>query len=257
MKKVAVILLSVALLSLAGCGNKSKDTVADSSAVDIESVESTEIMKSTEEVHSTETEIIEAENTEKETESPQTVAEDSTTDAPQQNDSNAEAADNSSSSSNADTGGQSSQPQQDNQSQQSTPAQPEQTPSEPAVSEPQTIAYSPENVVALATAKTKAAGKVLLTDNLNNLLASGQITQEDYNEYYPYDGAGYYSVFVDSNLAEARDVSGTQKFNSEDDIAQYIADMLALESGPYFLIEYAGTYDYYGKICYEFRCYRA
>ncbi len=257
MKKIVVILLSVALLSLAGCGNKSKDTVADSSVVDTESVESTEIVKNTEEVHSTGTEIIEAENTEKENESPQTVAEDSTTDAPVQNNSNEAVADNSSSSNNAEAGGQSSQPQQDNQSQQSTPAQPEQTPSEPAVSEPQTIAYSPENVVALATAKTKAAGKVLLTDNLNNLLASGQITQEDYNAYYPYDGAGYYSVFVDSNLAEARDVSGTQKFNSEDDIAQYIADMLALESGPYFLIEYAGTYDYYGKICYEFRCYRA
>lgn len=257
MKKIVVILLSVALLSLAGCGNKSKDTVADSSAVDTESVESTEIVKSTDEVHSTETETIEIENTEKETESPQTVAEDSTTDAPQQNDSNVEAADNSSSSNNAEAGGQSSQPQQDNQSQQSSPAQPEQTPNEPAVSEPQVISYSPENVVALATAKTKAAGKVLLTENLNNLLASGQISQEDYNEYYPYDGAGYYSVFVDSNLAEARDVSGTQKFNSEDDIAQYIADMLALENGPYFLIEYAGTYDYYGKICYEFRCYRA
>ena len=58
MKKIVVILLSVALLSLAGCGNKSKDTVADSSAVGTESVESTEIVKSTEEVHTTETERI-------------------------------------------------------------------------------------------------------------------------------------------------------------------------------------------------------
>lgn len=261
MKKIAVILLSVALLSLAGCGNKEKVAVSDVTTESTESVNSLETVKNTEEIISTETETQEIEDTEKEveetTESSQTVAGDSTTDAPQQNDSDVVVAENSEGSGNSDQDTPSSQPAQDSPIQPEQPAQPEQTPSEPAVSEPQTIAYSPENVVALATAKTKAAGKVLLTDNLNNLLASGQISQEDYNEYYPYDGAGYYSVFVDSNLAEARDVSGTQKFNSEDDIAQYIADMLALENGPYFLIEYAGTYDYYGKICYKFRCYRA
>lgn len=116
--------------------------------------------------------------------------------------------------------------------------------------------YSPQNVVSLATAKTKAYGKVTLTDNLNSLLAEGAITQEEYNEYYPYDGAGYYSVFVQTDLNRASTTSG-KSLSSEDAIAQYIADMLGLESGQYFLIEYVGTYSTGGEDFYEFRCYRA
>lgn len=120
----------------------------------------------------------------------------------------------------------------------------------------QEISYSPQNVVSLATAKTKAAGKVLLTENLDRLLAEGQISKGEYSEYYPYDGAGYFSVFVQTDLNQASTTSG-RKLGSEDAIAQYIAELLALESGPYFLIEYAGTYNNGGTNCYEFRCYRA
>ena len=118
------------------------------------------------------------------------------------------------------------------------------------------ISYEPQNIVMLATEKVKAKGKMTLTDNLDRLLAEGSITQEEYNEYYPYDGAGYYSVFMETNLNEAKTTSG-QKLTSEDEIAQYIADMLALEAGPYFLIEYAGVYTTGGTDFYEFRCYRA
>lgn len=120
----------------------------------------------------------------------------------------------------------------------------------------QEVAYSPQTVVALATAKTKAAGKVLLTENLDRLLAEGQISKEEYKEYYPYDGAGYFSVFVQMDLNQASTTSG-ERLGSEDGIAQYIAELLALENGPYFFIEYAGTYDNGGTNCYEFRCYRA
>lgn len=116
--------------------------------------------------------------------------------------------------------------------------------------------YNPNEVVKLATAKTKKAGKTLLTDNLDNLLANGTITEEEYNEYYPYDGAGYYSVFVETNLEQASTTSG-KRLESVDAIAQYIADMLACETGPYFLIEYSGTYSTGGIEFYEFRCYRA
>lgn len=141
---------------------------------------------------------------------------------------------------------------------QAAPAAPEpvKTPEPEPEPLPVFAAYSPQNVVSLATAKTKACGKVTLTDNLNSLLADGTITQEEYNEYYPYDGAGYYSVFVQTDLNAASTTSG-RLLGSEDAIAQYIADMLSLESGPYFLIEYAGIYSTGNTDFYEFRCYRA
>lgn len=116
--------------------------------------------------------------------------------------------------------------------------------------------YNPNTIVKLATDKLKAMGKITLTDNLDRLLAEGSITQEEYNEYYPYDGAGYYSVFMETNLHDAKTTSG-RKLSSEEEIAEHIAEMLALESGPYFLIEYAGIYTTGGTEFYEFRCYRA
>ncbi len=70
-------------------------------------------------------------------------------------------------------------------------------------------------------------------DNLANALAEGRITQEEYDEYYPYDGLenSYYSVFVETDLNTAGTTSG-QPLRSEDAIATYIADMLLLESSP-------------------------
>lgn len=245
MKKRIFVLFAVMVFILAGCGNNETEVALskDSKTTETEITEEPTLKQPETEESITDTK----------TESVTKVTE---TEAPKQEDSNSNKDKGTNLTSNHnDT--KDSQPAQD-----TAPANepektvtPEPTPEQPP--QPERVEYSPTNVVALATAKTKAAGKILLTENLDNLLASGTITQDEYNEYYPYDGAGYYSVFVDSNLAEARDVSGTEHFNSEDDIAQYIADMLALESGPYFLIEYAGTYDYYGKTCYEFRCYRA
>lgn len=116
--------------------------------------------------------------------------------------------------------------------------------------------YSPQKVVSLATEKVKASGKITLTDNLDRLLAEGSITQEEYDEYYPYDGAGYYSVFMEVDLNDAMTTSG-RRLKSEEEIAQYIADMLSVETVPYFLIEYAGVYTTGGNEFYEFRCYRA
>ena len=123
-------------------------------------------------------------------------------------------------------------------------------------SQPTAVSYSPQTVVQLATAKTKAYGKILLTENLDRLLAEGKITQEEYNAYYPYDGAGYYSIFVETDLNIAQTTSG-RLLGSVDGIAQYIAETLALEPGPYFLIEYVGVYSVNGTDFYEFRCYRA
>lgn len=119
------------------------------------------------------------------------------------------------------------------------------------------VAYDPNYVVALATEKTKAYGKILVWENLDRLLAEGQITQEEYNEYYPYDGLedSYYSVFVETDLSKASTISG-ELLGTEDGIAEYIAGMLALETGSYFAISYAGIYEGTSGDFYEFRCHR-
>lgn len=131
---------------------------------------------------------------------------------------------------------------------------------EPTTEEPEEeafVAYDPNYVVALATEKTKAYGKVLVWENLDRLLAEGKITQEEYDEYYPYDGLedSYYSVFVETDLNKASTISGSPLV-SEEGIADYIAGMLALETGPYFAISYAGVYEGNSGDFYEFRCHR-
>lgn len=139
---------------------------------------------------------------------------------------------------------------------QSSEPEPTENVTEPSTEkEDKFVAYNPEYVVALATEKTKAYGKILIADDLNQMLANGEITQEEYDEYYPYDGTGYYNVFVETDLNRASTTSG-RLLNTEDGIAEYIAGMLALETGPYFAIEYAGIYK--GTDCnfYEFRCHR-
>lgn len=133
-----------------------------------------------------------------------------------------------------------------------------QTPQEPQQpSQPEPVSYSPQRVVQLATEKTKAAGKIYIPDDLDRMLAEGTITQEDYNDCYPTDGAGYLEFYVATDLNEARDVSGTVKFNSEDDIAANIAGMYSSLPQQYFYIEYHGTVMYGDKECYVFYCYRA
>ena len=80
---------------------------------------------------------------------------------------------------------------------------------------------------------------------------------EEYNEYYPYDGmeGSYYSVFVETDLNKASTIDG-QRLSSEDAIAEYIASMLLLETDPVFYISYDGVYTTGGTDYYEFRCHR-
>ena len=115
--------------------------------------------------------------------------------------------------------------------------------------------YNPDSVCSQAVAKCQAGGMITTTDNLASLLSEGKITQEEYNSYYPYDGLGYYSVFVETDLNRASTTSG-RKLGSEDGIADYIAGMMLLETEPVFYIEYAGVYSLNGTDFYEFRCYR-
>lgn len=122
---------------------------------------------------------------------------------------------------------------------------------------PQPASYSPGRVAELATAKTKAYGKVYIPDDLDRMLSEGTITEEDYQACYPTDGAGYLEYYVASDLNEARDLSGTVRFGSEEDIAANIAGMYSALPQQYFYIEYHGTATYGGKECYVFYCYRA
>lgn len=115
--------------------------------------------------------------------------------------------------------------------------------------------YDPNQVVSLAIAKCQAGGMITTTDNLKNLLAEGKITKEEYDSYYPYDGLGYYSVFVETDLNKASTVSG-RKLGSVEAIANHIAGMMLLETEPLFNISYVATYNQNGTEFYEFRCYR-
>ena len=88
------------------------------------------------------------------------------------------------------------------------------------------------------------------------MLSEGTITQEEYNEYYPYDGTGYFSIFVETDLNQASTID-VERLPSEDAIAQYIADMLIIESVPSVDVEYAEVYtSNAGNQFYEFRCHR-
>ena len=122
---------------------------------------------------------------------------------------------------------------------------------------PDVVSYSPNTVVNLAIAKCQARGMITTQDNLEKALNEGRITQEEYNEYYPYDGleGSYYSVFVETDLNTASTISG-QPLRSEDAIATYIADMLLLENSQVFNVVYIGVYSRNGTDFYEFRCLR-
>jgi len=136
------------------------------------------------------------------------------------------------------------------------PEQPKEESTKPAPEEPVFVSYDPSSVVALATSKTKGYGKISIPEDLDKMLANGEITRELYDQCYPYDGAGYYSVFVEINLAQASTTSGS-KLETVDGIASYISGMLGTGPLTYFYIEYAGVSTVGGKEFHEFRCYRA
>ena len=109
-----------------------------------------------------------------------------------------------------------------------TPEIPREEPAEEVTEEPEEeafVAYDPNYVVALATEKTKAYGKILVWENLDRLLAEGSITKEEYNEYYPYDGLenSYYSVFVETDLSKDSTTSGRMLVSEEGTAAIHYA----------------------------------
>ena len=263
MKRLLMILLSVMVLTVAGCSN-SEDISTETTVGYEETIETAE---------QTETLVAESEETEITGKEAETVEDDAeaVTEEPYQSaedvkeeNSDAQSQEPEEMQKPEDTPKPTEQPkEQEPQKEEASEPTPEPTeaPTEEPQPEPeqpaQPVGYSPQNVVSLAIAKCQAGGMITTQDNLANALAEGRITQEEYDEYYPYDGLenSYYSVFVETDLNIAGTISG-QPLRSEDAIATYIANMLLLENGQVFNIVYAGVYNNNGTEFYEFRCLR-
>lgn len=262
-KQRLFLLLSVTILLLAGCGGK-ENQVTEEQNVETETQTVLEALEDISEEKETETVTEQPEETQEATE----PEESATAEDDKEKDNSSEGQTSSATEKEQDSQNQSNaqnEPSKPQTTEPDTKPEPEpeapqepQTPQEPQQpSQPEPVSYSPQRVVQLATEKTKAAGKIYIPDDLDRMLAEGTITQEDYNDCYPTDGAGYLEFYVAMDLNEARDVSGTVKFNSEDDIAANIAGMYSSLPQQYFYIEYHGTVMYGDKECYVFYCYRA
>ena len=268
MKKRLFLILSVSIMLFAGCGNK--DILTDMGT------EKTETAGGTEEPDMTgDEEISAADQTENgETKRGQTEKEMPKETEPEEEDKEAAETPEPKSVSEPEqkeetepAQGSTNVPKQEEAKQQETgpeetepecEAKPEETKTEETKQQEQTVTalpYNPVSVCSQAVAKCQAGGMITTTDNLANLLSEGKITQEEYNSYYPYDGLGYYSVFVETDLNKASTTSG-RKLGSEEEIADYIAGMMLLETEPVFYIEYTGVCSLNGTEFYEFRCYR-
>ncbi|MBO5033744.1 MAG: hypothetical protein J6D08_18050 [Lachnospiraceae bacterium] len=249
------LLLSVTILLLAGCGGKETQVTEEQS---LETETQTAIDES--EVISEESEAEESVTEEPE---PETAEESEPEESASAEDSRSEDSGSKEQPSTEQKPEQEAQQPDEKPNEVAQPQPPQQEPEQQAEkepeqpSQPEPVSYSPERVVQLATEKTKANGKIYIPDDLDRMLAEGTLTQEDYNACYPTDGAGYLEYYVATDLNEARDISGTVNFNSEDDIAANIAGMYNSLPQQYFYIEYHGTVTYGGKECYVFYCYRA
>lgn len=256
-KQRLFLLLSVTILLLVGCGGK-ENQVTEEQSVETETQTVSEDMENDSEESEPEAVTEEPEETLETTEPEKSAAaeDNKAKDSSSEEQTSAATEKEQDSQKQSNTQNEPSQPQT---TEPDTKPEPEpEAPQEPQQpSQPESVSYSPQRVVQLATEKTKAAGKLYIPDDLDRMLAEGTITQEDYNDCYPTDGAGYLEFYVATDLNEARDVSGTVKFNSEDDIAANIAGMYSSLPQQYFYIEYHGTVMYGDKECYVFYCYRA
>lgn len=253
MKKLLFFLLSVVLIGSVGCGSN-KDL-----SMEVTDAGSTEVVNETSEP-TTEAVTVETEDTENVVpENTEAVKEMETSDDKKETDK-----DNQSDNKASDDKSAENKQTDDNESsdnhkpaEQPTDTKNEQASEQQPIPEPQAVSYSPDRVVSLAISKCQDGGMVTTEQHLKDNLNIGKITQEEYDEYYPLDGLedSYYSVFVNVDLNKAATTSG-RALGSEEEIAQYIADMLLMESDSVFNIRYTGTTKTSGETFYEFRCYR-
>ena len=265
MKKIFIILLSVMMLSVAGCNTTKEVADVDSSSYE----ETVETEETTEDADS---DMVMVDDEDKETEPNDTPAPtDEQEEEVDPSEAPKEEAELTTGSTEEATPTPTEEPKPtpaptEESTPEPTPApteepipEPTPVPTEEPTPEPESnfVAYDPNSVVSLAIAKCQAGGMITTQDNLANALAEGRITQAEYDEYYPYDGleSSYYSVFIETDLSKASTISG-QPLTSEDAIATHIANMLLLENGKVFNIIYAGVYNSGGTDFYEFRCLR-
>lgn len=238
-KQRLFLLLSVTILLLAGCGGK-ENQVTEEQNVETETQTVLEALEDISEEKETETVTEQPEETTEATE----LEENATAEDDKEKDNSSEGQTSSATKKEQDSQNQSNAQNEPSKPQTTEPdTKPEPEPEAPQApqapqqpSQPESVSYSPQRVVQLATEKAKVAGKIYIPDDLDRMLAEGTITQEDYNDCYPTDGAGYLEFYVATDLNEARDVSGTVKFNSEDDIAANIAGMSSSLPQQYFSI---------------------
>ena len=208
MRKIGIIFLSVIMVvSLAACnsgGDKTKKVIEEQTESVKPTEETTESVKSTEDV--TESSVNMQEETATETvtgavsqydnkkadSNEQQKSDENTVDFGNTSNDNSDNNNSGNSSSSANTGASNEQADSENAGENRGNQQ-----------APQTISYSPQNVVSLSIPKIKAGGKLILSEEMNRMLSEGTITQEEYNEYYPYDGTGYFSIFVETDLNQA------------------------------------------------------
>lgn len=261
MKKISIILLSAVLVfSMAACngGKEKADNQTEKQTESVKPIEEAMATEAATEVtteagsEETEKDIAEDKESEENTDKEDNRSVDNETASKQEEKSeqNDESEQKAPASGNKEAGGNQSNAGNGGQ----TTDSPKDNVSNP---QPASVAYSPQNIVSLAIAKCQAGGMITTQQNLQNHLNDGSITQEEYNEYYPYDGmeGSYYSVFVETDLNKVSTIDG-QRLSSEDAIAEYIASMLLLETDPVFYISYDGVYTTGGTDYYEFRCHR-
>jgi hypothetical protein len=263
MKKQFIILLSVVLLGSVGCGtNREVDSEVNNAVTtevaevatesEMEPAETETVAVETESMEVVEAEITEGVN--------ETVADDDPSEVAVENQfpsENTTADSKQSKDENTDNRNQTEKRNETDPASEAEVQQAEEANMETGSENSQSVAYSPDNVVNLAIAKCQLGGMVTTEQNLMDNLNTGKITQEEYNAYYPLDGLenSYYSVFVNVDLNKASCIDGSP-LESEEEIAQYIADMLLLETNPVFNIRCAGTTQTTNETFYEFRCYR-
>ena len=268
MKKRLFLILSVTIMLAAGCGNKDNvvpdmETEATETVIDTEELDMAEDKEAPAadqaENGDTEKEHTEKE-TAKETEQEEGDKEAEETPEPKSASQLGQKQETEPAQGSTDVPKQEEPKQEEAKPEETKPEETKQEETKPEEPKPQeqtvtAVSYDPVSVCSKAVAKCQAGGMITTTDNLANLLSEGKITQEEYNSYYPYDGLGYYSVFVETDLNRASTTSG-RNLGSEDEIADYIAGMMLLETEPVFNIGYAGVYNLNGTDFYEFRCYR-
>lgn len=249
------ILLSVMILSVAGCATKTAKNTTEDATERSENVVSTEQATVPKKAESEET-VTEAE-TDVTNVIVDTNQDTSETKSKEEADSSKQKAEQTAKQEQATVNAKEEDVKTSEPKQEETAAPQQAEVKTPESEQPKAVAYDPNQVRSLAISKCQVGGMITTEDNLAKNLAESKITQEEYNEYYPLDGLedSYYSVFVETDLNNAATTSG-RKLGSVDGIAQYIADMLLLEQDPLFNITYAGVTTQGGTDFYEFRCHR-